>query len=209
MIYEAINQSLLLHIPKHVARLLDVGCGTGTLASLIKHRTGCEAVGITYSESEAKLAAQTLDTVIVSDLNQMSTELLGVFDCVICSHVLEHLYRPDQVLLKLKASLHKNGTLLVALPNVMYWHQRLQFCRGEFKYTDGGLMDRTHYRFFDRTTARELVMASGYSIAEEHAYGGFPLSRLLPWARRWLDRVATAVLPGVFAYQFVLVCHQQ
>ena len=94
---------------------------------------------------------------------------------------------------------------MVALPNALYWRQRLDFLRGRFEYTDGGLMDRTHYRFYSWKTARALLKECGYALVESEADGGFPLSRYVPVFGPALDRAALRLGPGVFGVQFIMV----
>ncbi|HEY8188020.1 MAG TPA: class I SAM-dependent methyltransferase [Pyrinomonadaceae bacterium] len=206
MMYEAENGPVLARVPSTSRRILDVGCGSGALGRKIKIERNCEVIGITYSEAEAVLARNHLDDVVVCDLNSFTPNGLLSFDCIVCSHVLEHIADPENLLKALLSLLSPDGTLLVALPNVLFWHQRWEFMRGRFKYTDGGLMDRTHYRFFDWVAARELLINSGYEIVEAAADGGFPLSRFLFRAGRWLDRVSVKVFPGLFGFQFIFVC---
>jgi SAM-dependent methyltransferase len=206
MIYEAVNHAVLASIPKTTRRLLDLGCGSGALGQKIKDEINCQVVGVTYCEAEATLAAQRLDEVILCDINSFESEEPGRFDCIVCSHVLEHLYRPDEVLKGLRRELSPGGTLVVALPNVLHWRQRLEFLRGNFKYTEGGLMDSTHYRFFDWQTAQELVARSGYSIVDSRADGSFPLSRFIFPVGKRLDRAASKMFPGLFGFQFVFIC---
>jgi SAM-dependent methyltransferase len=206
MIYDGVNRPVLKHVPGAVNRLLDVGCGAGTMGRMIKEETACRVMGITFSEDEARLAARHLDEVLVCDLNNFDLLDAGQFDCILCSHVLEHLYQPQELLRRLRQSLAPGGVVIVALPNVLHWRQRLEFLRGNFKYADGGLMDKTHYRFFDWATARELLTGSGYRIIESEACGAFPLSRFLLRAGRWLDRAALNNFPGLFGFQFVFTC---
>jgi SAM-dependent methyltransferase len=206
MIYEALNESVLLRIPKTTRRLLDVGCGSGMLGERIKTELDCHVVGLTHSESEAAIAAQRLDQVLVCDLNTLDPCEVGEFDCIVCSHVLEHLCDPDEVLRRLGHALSDEGTLIVALPNILYWRQRLDFLRGKFRYTDGGLMDRTHYRFFDWITAQELLAESGFKIIDAGLDGGFPLSRILLRVGGRVDHAALKLFPGLFGFQFVFVC---
>ncbi len=206
--YGAINQAVLARVPPTCKRLLDVGCGTGALGHAIKQATACEIVGLTYSEEEAASARTRLETVFVCDLNTCDFEDMGMFDCIVCSHVLEHLYQPERVLKKLRPLLTPRGVLIVALPNIVHWRQRLQFLRGRFRYTDGGLMDSTHFRFFDRETALELVQGAGFEIVERVADGYFPLPGLRTLFRSLapkLDAAATRVRPGLFGWQFILV----
>ncbi len=62
------------------------------------------------------MARRYLDRVIVTDLNMFSPTDLGRFDCVICSHILEHLYWPKQVLRAVVPLLEPGGRLFVAPP---------------------------------------------------------------------------------------------
>ena len=101
-IYDAVNERILVSLPKTLTRVLDIGCGSGTLGARIKRNaaTSCEVVGITLSEAEARRAVRELDEVILGDLNTLDLSPLGIFDCVICSHVLEHLPKPEALLVK-------------------------------------------------------------------------------------------------------------
>lgn len=204
-VYEAINHPVLRRVPRGARRVLDLGCGTGALGRELKARQACEVVGVTHSAEEAEAAAGRLDEVLVRDLDGLDPRGLGEFDCVVCSHVLEHLCQPEKLLASLRACLSPGGVLVVALPNALQWRQRFEFARGRFRYTDGGLMDRTHLRFYDWTTARGLLEAGGYVVLESEADGGFPLSRYMSGVGRLLDTAALRLLPGMFGAQFILI----
>jgi len=207
--YEAINQPVFSYLPDHTKRILDIGCGAGNLGAVIKNHRDCEVIGITYSQAEADQAAQVLDLALVVDLNAAALPDIGQFDCIICSHVLEHLYQPQHFLAKLHHHFAPQGKLIVALPNVLHWKQRLEFLKGHFKYTEGGLMDRTHFRFFDWQTAQDLLTQSGYQILQSEADGSFPLPvirKLLPTTTsQGIDQAALNRFPGLFGFQFLFL----
>ena len=206
MIYEAVNRPVLDLIPHCSKRLLDVGCGTGALGQEIKKLYSCEVVGVTCSRDEARHAEKRIDKVVIQDLNNLDLNGLGIFDCIICSHILEHLTRPENLLNQLCNNLHPDGVLLVALPNPVFWRQRLEFLRGKFRYTKGGIMDETHYRFFDWKTSQELLTKNGFKIIEREGDGGFPLSRYFLSTGRLLDRVVLKAFPGFFSTHFIFTC---
>ncbi|MGB7441355.1 MAG: class I SAM-dependent methyltransferase [Coleofasciculaceae cyanobacterium] len=208
IIYGAINQSVFAFVPQSAKRILDIGCGSGILGRRIKQNINCEIVGVTYSESEATLASKYLDKVLVNDLNSFNSHQLGQFDCIICSHILEHLYQPQELLKQLNNNLTSEGVLIVALPNVLHWKQRLEFLKGNFKYTDGGLMDKTHFRFFDWDTSLTLIENSGFKVTSRSSDGYFPLPlirKIIQPVAFSLDKLATKTMPGLFGTQFIIV----
>ncbi len=205
MEYDSINEAVLALVPSGCRHVLDLGCGGGSLGHAIRQRGAERVTGVTFNPREADLAAKQLDAVLVADLNTLDLATLsGPFDCVVCSHVLEHLYRPEELLAGLRRVLTLGGTVVVALPNILFWRSRLKLFAGHFRYTDGGLMDRTHYRFFDWRTAQELVTNAGYLIDVAVADGGFPLARFLPGVGPLLSRAVLKLWPGLFGWQFVL-----
>ncbi len=208
MVYDgSINQPVLDQVSQSAHSILDVGCGGGTMGATLKSTFNCSITGITFNDEEAAIAQKRLDKVVVADLNSYDPSVLEKFDCILCCHVLEHLHAPERLLGRLHACLMPGGSLIVALPNILFWKQRLQFMRGRFRYTRGGVMDSTHFRFFDWDSAAKLLTDSGYIIRHRIGDGGFPLSRFLPqFIRRGLNRLTVKCFPGAFAWQFVFRC---
>lgn len=213
IIYGAVNKPVLERVPLDVSRILDVGCGDGSFGLAIKTRQNAYIHGLTYSQDEAERAEKILDEVSVLDLNNLDIVAQKLspehYDCIICSHVLEHLNWPKPFLLKLKNYLANDGILIVALPNVLAWRQRVLFFLGYFRYTSGGIMDETHFRFFDFQSAINLVESAGYSKVEACGQGVFPMSKYLPWVGKLLDRAAVSVFPGLFSTQFLIVARKK
>ena len=213
MIYSAFNKAIIKYIPDTSEKILDLGCGSGILGKEIKKKLSCEVIGVTSSKNEFCLAKDLLNQVILGDLNSPDFYAPGKYDCVICSHVLEHLCQPQILLEKLHSNLNSNGILIVALPNILHWKQRWEFTKGNFKYTEGGLMDETHLRFFDWETAQELLVQTNYRILTAEADGNFPL----PGVRRLLvdsvassiDQAAVQIFPGLFGFQFIFSCESK
>jgi SAM-dependent methyltransferase len=206
-LYEGVNECVVSFVPVSANRILDVGCGTGTLGERLRRERERTIVGITHSPEEAKQAAGRLSRVICADLNTLDFGSLGNFDCIIFSHVLEHLYAPDDVLDRIRPILDPGSVIVVALPNVLWWKQRLQFLLGRWRYQDWGTLDRTHFRFFDLPSATALLDNAGYEILRRDLNGPFPgtyrMRKHLGRAGEALNRLACRVAPGLFAFQFV------
>lgn len=168
---EEINVDLVRRIPfnrtSQEMSVLDVGCGSGALSGAIAEK-GYTVWGIEANKEAAAKAALRISGVLETDLTffQAVKEQLGsrLFDYIVFSEVLEHVYDPFTVLKQYSAFLKPGGFVLVAVPNALVWANRLKFLFGRFEYTDTGVMDRTHIRFFTFRTAKRLVKAAGFSI---------------------------------------------
>src|SRR5690606_10671353 len=117
MLYDAVNEAVLSRIPTTARRVLDLGCGCGALGRRLKQRQEAEIVGVTFSREEASRAKGVLDGVVEANLEDLDVGQLGRFDCVVASHVLEHLQSPEALLERVRSCLDESGVLLVALPN--------------------------------------------------------------------------------------------
>jgi len=203
------NQRLLDMLGAKPGALLDCGCGPGDNARMLS-RTGWRVTGITIDPDEQVAARPYCDLTIRADLeNGLPREIAGVhYDVVLMSHILEHLARPKTLLLDAFTNLQPNGILAVALPNVLHYRQRILLLRGKFEYTDTGILDRTHLRFYTVQTARELLETAGFAILEQEFEGGLPwrgLRHVVPASlRRRLDDAALRRWPGLFAWQSLL-----
>ncbi|HVZ97552.1 MAG TPA: class I SAM-dependent methyltransferase [Chitinophagaceae bacterium] len=208
--YSALNDMVLKNVPVSAIKILDVGCGTGMMGKALKEQYRNRIIyGITYSNKEAAIAEEFLDKVFVVDINNSVPGTNIKFDCILFSHVLEHTYYPELVLGNYLKLLSEEGIVVIALPNILYYKQRFQFLKGAFKYSpNGGLMDVTHFRFFDWQTAQEMIKNSGLKIVSKEVSGNFPLPlirKTVPPLGKFADRVSLKFWPGLFAFQFVFV----
>jgi SAM-dependent methyltransferase len=77
---------------------------------------------------------------------------------------LEHTVDPWQVVARLKRLLKPGGWIVASLPNVAFHRNIRKMLRGEWRYADEGLLDRTHLRFFTLQTIEELFARNGMAI---------------------------------------------
>jgi SAM-dependent methyltransferase len=208
-IYEGSNRALLrLTAPFPAGAALDCGCGTGGNAQSLR-QMGWRVTGITVSPRELEMASEFCEAVRLGDLNSgIPPEAGGPFDLVVFSHVLEHLLHPDIALRDARRLLSPHGHIIVALPNVLYWRLRIKFLLGEFNYEPTGIMDETHVRFYTFRSGMELLSSNGFEIVSTLGDGDLPLPflrRLLPALARFLDPLASRLVPGLLGAQILYV----
>jgi predicted ribosome quality control (RQC) complex YloA/Tae2 family protein len=54
--------------------------------------------------------------------------------------------------------------VVASIPNIAHGAIRLALLQGEFEYTEFGILDNTHLRFFTRKTVEDLLENSGYLL---------------------------------------------
>lgn len=149
-------------------RVLEVGCATGYFTKALTER-GCDVVGIEIDADAAAVAEKWAERVIVGNLDSAAVweELDGEqFDAVTFGDVLEHLRDPVAVLRSAVRLLKPSGVVAISLPNVAHGDVRMALLQGRFPYSDTGLLDRTHLRFFTRDTVKDLVRDAGLILVE-------------------------------------------
>lgn len=161
--YTGDRPDLLRFVEPTCATALDVGCGAGGFASLLRSRGVDHVVGIEPDAERAASAAGAADRIIHSTVEQAFDELDDAkFDLIVASDVLEHLVDPWTVTARLATHLEPQGRLLLSVPNVGSLEVVKQLVlRGDWRYDDTGLFDRTHLRWFGRSTLRDLLARAG------------------------------------------------
>jgi methionine biosynthesis protein MetW len=189
--------------------ILDVGCGSGSLARRL-NANGHTVDGITISEEELRQAKPFVRKVFLYNLEGgLPVEIPdGEYDYVICSHVLEHIAYPQKLLTDILRVLKPGGSLIVALPNVMHYKSRLRLMAGRFDYTDAGIWDYTHVRWYTVDSAKEMLSKSGFTITRDLVTGELPLNSvakrvLPPGLRKGIYGFLTSFSKGLFGYQML------
>lgn len=174
-------------------KVLDIGCGGGELGREIKkHYPQVKVFGVDVSPAAVVEAEKFLDGAALVDLEQDQGHpfLTEKYDLIVISEVLEHLFRPEDLLIKVKQF---NCPIIITIPNLLFWKNRLNLLRGYFDYTDTGLMDRGHIRFFSLTGLKRLVEGLNYEVmGESH--------RVPTRGTKWLAKF----WPGLFAHNFII-----
>lgn len=193
-------------------RVLDVGCGSGTITLKANMGKSNTVLCVEPDEDRAAISAARGLDVICGLVDEELLRERGPFDVIIFSDVLEHLAAPADMLRLAAGALAPGGFIMASVPNVAHWTVRLKLLIGRFDYKPAGIMDATHLRWFTRKTFRKLFESQGFRVlAFEPAptawvgtYEKLPFG-LIPWRAR--DRIVTwlsHVFPALFGAQHVI-----
>ena len=106
-------RALVSHPTK--GQLLDLGCGSGNKLK-IAIQLGWDVTGLEIDPNAVRAAREQGLNVIEGGYRELA-QFSDCFDCVICSHVLEHVHQPLELLDLLARVLKPGGLLLISLPN--------------------------------------------------------------------------------------------
>lgn len=166
---------MLTHQPRQV---LDIGCAAGMTGASLKRQFPFASVwGIELNPVAAERAKQHLDRVLIGKFEDFDLEkegiLPGTLDTVIVADVLEHIYNPWDVLVRLKPLLSPDAQIVASIPNARNLSLMENLANGYWRYEEMGLLDITHIRFFTLKEIRRFFHETGYHV-ENFVYGMDP-----------------------------------
>lgn len=190
------------------SRILDVGTSTGILGQMMAG-SSFQLFGIEPNSHWVKIAKDYYVDIFNGNLDEASDHYISQYNVVVCTDVLEHMCSPHVAINRL-SRLQENGTwFLISVPNIANIWIRLNLLFGKFTYTERGILDRTHLRFFTLQSFRQLLVDANLSIQVIEPTP-IPLSLVNPffehnrlgvWINSALLRI-TRIFPTLFAYQF-------
>jgi methionine biosynthesis protein MetW len=207
------KNGIVARLVRDGARVLDVGCGTGGTLKHLRDSKRCEVMGLEPHHSRAEAVEAAGVPIREMTLDQADPANLGRFDYVMFLDVLEHVADPRQVLADAARLLAPGGRVIVSVPNVAHWSVRWALLFGRFDYTESGIMDATHLRWFTRKTLAKMLDAAGYDQESYQVSAGTWLAvyaEALPWKwmpsmlKRPIVRLGAQLAPDLFGAQHIV-----
>jgi methionine biosynthesis protein MetW len=164
------------------ARVLDLGCGEGSLLAWLRENKQVEARGIERRGEMAHKAVAKGVTVYHGDMESSLGEYPdAAFDYVVLSQTLQETQRPLHVLQEM---LRIGKHAIVAFPNFGHWRVRVaHLFSGRAPQTElfpYSWHDSPNIHFLTVLDFEELVRREGWSLEQRHFLSGNRAIQTLP-----------------------------
>ena len=141
------------------SRVLDLGCGDGTMLAYLQQTRGCTGYGIEIDDANVLACVQRGVNVIQLNLDEgLAMFDNASFDVVLQLDTLQHL-RNAEVMLRETVRVGRVG--IVAFPNFAHWPNRLSVLRGRMPVTK-----RLPYQWYDTPNIRVGTHADLQTLAQ-------------------------------------------
>ena len=188
MTEKATMQALARLVPEG-SRLLDLGCGDGSLLDYLQRERACSGYGIEIADANVLACVRRGVNVIQLNLDE-GLAMFGdaSFDVVLQIDTLQHL-RNAEVMLRETARVGRIG--IVAFPNFAHWPNRLSVLRGRMPVTR-----RLPYQWYDTPNIRVGTFKDFEALARKNGLKvldafGLEDGRVVRWLPN--TRASTAV----------------
>ncbi|MBI2411689.1 MAG: class I SAM-dependent methyltransferase [Deltaproteobacteria bacterium] len=152
------------------ARMLDIGCGGGTLLDKISEKGSLKwSAGVDASLGAIKYANESHGgpKFLCADFYELPFEDSS-FGFISAIEVLEHLHEPREALIELNRCLEDRGKLLVLVPNEqsllfrVIWHF---WTKGK-----GKVWKEAHVQKFTEESLEELLNSAGFTVTKKKKF---------------------------------------
>ena len=145
-------------------RIIDIGCGSGSLLIGLKSKGFTELYGIGMSSTITSLLEQSdikCKTTSITEKNINLAESAS-FDIVCLISVLEHVYDLNMALSNISTMLKENAYLIILLPDAAYYHKEI--------LNPIHVINLEHINHFDKTSLGNLMKQYGFlsHISDKH-----------------------------------------
>ena len=154
-------------VTSHSLRIIDVGCGDGInsvwLAEYFaRQTTSFSLTGIDNNPTRIRrVRSHGILTSLISAALPNLPFADGVFDLILCNHVLEHLVDPIPAMKEIRRITSTRGLIIIGVPNegcFLGWTRNHIFQRSILRTTD-------HKYFFTAHALREMLSQSEMSVS--------------------------------------------
>lgn len=168
----------ILKAHPNMKRVCDLGSGNGALVGKLK-AAGYSACGIEYDKEGCRIACERhpgvrFYNIGVQDSPLEVTAKEGLFNAVVSTEVIEHLFSPHLLPRFARGLLEKEGMLIVSTPYHGYWKNIALSLMNKWDQHHSALWHGGHIKFFSRRTLTTLLEDNGFRVIAFHGVGRAP-----------------------------------
>lgn len=199
-------------VPNRPCVVYDIGCAQGILGHLLEP-SDFVMFGVDSDFPRVMQAPATYRQAIHADIESTpSFSFPEPPDVMVLADVLEHTRQPEDCLDRLcNVHLAPQAGVVVSLPNVAHLYIRLSLLAGRFEYSERGILDHSHLRFFTVGSALKLIRKCGIAVSQVAATP-VPLPLLYPifeegrplWPLHRLQATMAQLLKPLLGYQVIV-----
>lgn len=169
-VHDMHNPDLLRLLPAGASSIIEIGCSSGALAREYKKiNPECDYHGVEIDPAYVELAGRYCDSTELQNIEEVDLSFYRRNkhrDVWVFGDALEHLRDPWGVLNNIRAVLPPTGVVVACIPNAQHWSVQVRLSLGAFRYEESGLLDRTHLRWFTKSTIIEMFNDADFSVSE-------------------------------------------
>ena len=185
--------------PHKDAKILDIGFGGGWLLGMLS-KSGFDTYGCDVSDGcISETRSKGINNLVKVNIEEGLPYKGDVFDLVVCSEVIEHLFDPHTLLQEINRVLKTKGFAVFSFLLELNIMQRLRIISG--KNIHDPLAIGSHIRFFKPCDVNEILAKNRFRIIDKRYYCfGSKLDTFTPK----IGFVLSNYLPDLFAGNVIL-----
>jgi len=184
----------------HAPTIVDVGCDRGIIKRFIPPVEGSRWIGLDIDINRPDVELAKYDERIQADFDEGLPVPDATADIAICSHVLEHLPRPDFTLGEIFRILKPGGLLVAGVPTAPKFIAKFREKQFRKQLADGSRVHGQHIHVFWDQRLREIAETIGFEV--EYSTGtalirkkGSKLEDYAAWIR--LNQIGASLFPSL------------
>lgn len=156
-----LNYTVITNIIEQGSKVLDLGCGNGTLLKMLVEEKQCSGLGVDINQNNVIESIQKGLSIVQGDIDEGLKEFGDKeFDYVILNQTLQTTEKPDYVIDEM---LRSGKKVVVSFPNFGYWRVRFYlFFKG--KMPELGLL---RFHWYDTPNIHLLTVADFFEFCKE------------------------------------------